>query len=65
MKYRTLSVPCDCEHAYHPQASQAELKALTQAFDDRDASISNGLLLQGRRYEVRSTRGMHARVCTH
>ena len=36
------------------QAPQAELKALTQPFADREDAIRKGLILEGKRFEVTS-----------
>ena len=57
---RTRQCLSSSERAYRLQAPQAELKALTQTFGDRSASISTGLVLQGKRFEARSAQGLHA-----
>ena len=53
---RLLCLSC----ASHLQAPQPELRALTQTFGDRGVSISNGLILQGKRFEVSAGRAAHA-----
>ncbi len=44
------------------QASQAELKALTQVFADRDIAIRKGLIFEGKRFEVSNPHTMHRNI---